>query len=461
MENNNTKEEGITLSDIIRVLWKNAILIAIITAVVTIAGAIYTFAIAKPTYKATADVIVAVSTSTTDTVTNISSTETLRITQTVAETVTKDIVAKEVAEKNNVEASYIKSGTTTNASTSSYIVTITFVDKDKDLCVTIVNDLAQTVTDKFNNDDTLKKYNARLSQITTPEKSTYNSPNKKLYMIVSVLLGLVLACAVVFLKEFMSNKFKTKEEIERVLGLNVIGLMPDHKENEKEDSNKFPESIQEFEPYNKLISSIEYFNMGKTFKTLMFTSSVTNELKSTTVSNVGYTLVNNEKKVCIVDLDTRKPRIHKIFGVKRALGVIDFIKGDAKLEEIIKTTDKGVDIITAGLDIVNPIVLLKNEKLFQMIDELKEKYDYVLIDTPPVAGLTDAVLIAPNVDGIIFNVAMNQVKKKQSKESVRTLASTGANIIGINVTKAQLTKNEYYSYYYYYGNPATVKDDEN
>lgn len=452
MEENLKKEEGITFSDILRVLWKNIILIGLITAVITIIGAVYTFVIVKPTYKASADIIVAVESGST-----VDTTGTLRITETVAQTVTTDIVAKQVAENNELSKYTVIGNTSTSSSTTSYIVTITYVDTDKERCVKVVNELADQTIDVFTNDNTLKKYKASLTQVTTPEKASYNSPNKKLYIIISVIGGLVLACIVVFFKEFMSNKFKTKEEVERVSGLNIIGLMPDNKENEKNNVVQFPTNVQQFEPYNKLISSIEYYNMGKSYKSLMFTSSLTNELKSTTVANTAYTLVHNEKKVCIVDLDTRKPRIHRIFKISKKEGIVDYFKGELKLEDIIKTTEQGIDIITAGSDIVNPIVLLKNEKLPELINELKEKYDYVLIDTPPVAGLTDAVLISQYSDAVVFNVAMNQVKKKQAKESIKTLQNAKANILGVNITKAQLSKSEYYSYYYYYGTP----DDSN
>ena len=171
----------------------------------------------------------------------------------------------------------------------------------------------------------------------------------------------------------------------------------------------------------------------------MFTSSIMEELKTTVCSNFAFTLAHNEKKVLVIDLDTRKPRIHKTFGTSKENGIVEYLDGQIDKETLIKKTDKNVDIITVGKEVVNPITLLESDKLKELIEELKKEYDYIAI-------------ISKFSDAVVFNIAINQGKKKEIKASIHQLMDAKANVIGINITKANIKdKNNYYYYYYEYG----------
>ena len=293
MNNNvNNDNNAITLSDIIRVIWKNVILICCVTVAVTVACIVYVFGFVKPTYKATSDVLVAVSTSsTTD---SVDYTNTLRVVSTVGnEMVTSDFVASKVAkdnfdvsteEKLNSAVKKIRANTKATVSTTSYVVSITYVDENEERAVKIVNDLSKYLNEYVDEDTTVQAFKLNVSTMNEAKEASYNAPNKKLYVIVAFLGGLVLSLVIVFIKEFMSNKFKTKDEVEYVLGKDIIGILPDDI-NAKGDEEfvPAPKTIQEFEPYNRLISAIEYYNIENPYKSLMFTSTGEDELKSTTI----------------------------------------------------------------------------------------------------------------------------------------------------------------------------------
>ncbi len=463
MNNNvNNDNNAITLSDIIRVIWKNVILICCVTVAVTVACIVYVFGFVKPTYKATSDVLVAVSSSSTTTDT-VDYTNTLRVVSTVGnEMVTSDFVVKKVAQKEgngfdvsteeklNAAIKKIRANTKTSVSTTSYVVSITYIDENEKRAVSIANDLANYLTEYVDSDTTVQVFKLNVSTMNEAKEASYNAPNKKLYVIVAFLGGLVLSLVVVFIKEFMSNKFKTKDEVEYILKKDVIGVLPDSGKT-NDELVPAPKTIHEFEPYNRLLSAIEYYNIENPYKSIMFTSTGEDELKSTTIFKMAHTLVNNEKKVVVVDLDIRKPVMHRYFNVQKKNGLVDYFKGDSKLEDIVKHADCGVDVITAGENIMNPIILLKNAKLKDFIDELKKTYDFVLVDTPPAAGLADSALISSYVDGVVYNVAINQTNKKVAKETVKSLETAGANIIGINITKAKFGRVDYYYRYYNYG----------
>ena len=455
--NNNQNQSSITLSDILRVLKKNWILICIITAVIFAIGVFYTYGIAKPKFKATATLKVEIPLSEDPSVSeiNTASSAALRYVESVSKAVKNKKIVSVVAEKNKVSTGRLLGGISTSYSNTNIFLDVSVTDIDADLAVSLVNDLANEVS-KYSKDSTEVPEKETL-QCTinvfyeAPEKSAVQAaPNYKLYLIVSLLGGLVLALIVVFIKEFTSNKFQTPDEV-KVLGLPILNTLIDDKSKEKDEDNVLLEpSVKNFEPYNRLISNVKFSNVDNPYKVIMFTSSIMDELKTTVCSNFAYTLAHNEKKVIIVDLDTRKPRIHKTFKISKENGIVEYLSDQIKLEELIKKTDRNVDIITVGKEVSNPVTLLESQKLVDLIEELKNLYDYVIIDTPPLTACNDASIISKLADAVVFNVAINQGKKKEIKASIDQLKDAKANIIGINITKANVKDRDSYNYYYYY-----------
>ncbi len=456
---NNQQNDGITLGDILRVLRKNWILIAIITAVIFVAGVVYTFGIVKPTYKATATVKVEVPL-TTENSADVSNSlnASLRYVQSVADAVKLPTIAKKVVEANpdiKISAENLINETSTSYSSNTVFVKITVTDRNGENAKTLANSLATEISkySKDSTDESVKAEEKFICSIVVLDQAdgfTYAAPNKKLYLIVAFLGGLVVSLVVVFIKEFASTKFQTPEDV-KALGYPVLNTLIDDKSKDNKDSDSLIEpSVKNFEPYNRLISNIKFSNVDNPYKVIMFTSSIMNELKTTVCSNYAFTLAHNEKKVIIIDLDTRKPRIHKTFGVEKEKGIVEYLAGNITKDELIKSTEEGVDIITVGKDVSNPVTLLESQKLADLIKELKEEYDFIAIDTPPLTACNDAAIISKLVDGVVFNVAINQGKKKEIKSSLEQLKDANANVIGINITKANIKDRGGYYYYYYY-----------
>ena len=443
-------ENSISLSDIFRVIKKNLILEAIIVFLITFIGAIYTFKIVDETYVSRTSVIVIVEGGETPVDdSTIDYTNSLRTIKTFAKLTREDIVLTEVAENNNTTVQALRSMISYSLDDTEYIFTISVVSKDGAYAKKIADEVVVSLIDKTTNGP-IAKLQASCYQTSPASQPQYNSPNKLLYLIISFMLGGVIACVVVFCKEFMSNKFKTQEEIESYFSYDIIGFHPDNKNLKKSDIVSLVEpTVRAFEPYNKMIGNIKYSNIEKPNQVIMITSTMSDELKSTTISNLSYCMANNKYKVVLIDLDTRKPIIHKAFNVSKENGLVEYIEGSSKKEDIIKKTDAGVDIITAGKSVLNPTVILESEGLKKLISELKEEYDYVLIDTPPILACNDAVLVSRLCDGVIFNISMNSVKKKDSKNALSELNMVSANIIGLNITKAYVGKRDSYYYYYY------------
>ena len=447
MEENNMQDNSITLNDIFRILKKNLILLISITAAVFVLGMIYTLVIVKPTYKATTSVIVAIDKGPGSIGTDIDYTNSLKIVETVATYATDKAVLEPVAEAHNIQWESLYKMVSTSTSNTKYIFTISVVNKDSNLAAALANEICDSLEEQTGINDAIKVFNVTVRQTSTVDKAAYNSPNKTLYLLVSLVLGVVLGVAVIFVIELLSNKYKDRKEIEATIGEDVIGLLFDNKKNKIDnDVHLVQNDLKSLEPYNKIATNIKYSNLDNPYKSILFTSTIMDELKSTVCVNLAYSLVLNKKKVCLIDLDLRKPCVHKAFNVQKENGLVDYLDGTMEKDEIIKHTDTGIDVITIGQKVLNPLVVLESKKLKDLIEELKSEYDYVLLDSAPVIA-TDSFVAAKLADGIVYNVAMNHAKKKDIQESIRSLKNLGIKIIGLVITKAYKEKKDEYYYY--------------
>lgn len=471
-ENFVTKEEkGFTFADFWYVIRKFWLLIVIITLGTTAIGAIFTFGFAKPDYKSTANVIVAVEAQSQGGTETIDYNNSLRVVNTIGDLVDDDVVLEPVATQYNVEMGMLRSGLKTSVSSTSFMITVSFIDPDKELAQKYCDAIVESLIEVTKTNQAIQKLKVTLSKTNPASKAAYNSPNKTLYMAVSFAAGLVAGVVTAFIVEVVANKFSSKSDVEdHFPDLAVIGKFYDDKTLEERNkkahrrraSKLVGKTVRELEPYNTLLSNIYYSNPENPYKAVLVTSTESEDLKTKTIANLAWCAVTNGKKVVLIDFDVRKPTIHRTFRVEKEVGLIDFIGGTAKEEDIIKHSESGVDIITPGLNIVNPTVLVQSEKVASLIKDLKEKYDYVFVDTPPVSVCNDALALSKVVDGVVFNIALTMTKKAAAEESIKQLRQYGANIIGLNLTKYPLhAKNDhYYSYYYNYYNKESEEESK-
>lgn len=206
------------------------------------------------------------------------------------------------------------------------------------------------------------------------------------------------------------------------------------------------------EQYRAIRTSIQYSNLDKKLKTILVTSSTKNEGKTTTTTNLAVNFAAiDKKKVLIIDCDLRNPSIHKEFGITNAEGLTDVLIEQKNISNYIKTTEiDNLHVLTSGLIPPNPSEILASKVMEDLLNTLKEMYDYIFIDTPPIGLVTDAGILANKVDGSILVVKSNGVEVKQLEETKRKLDAVNANVIGIVLNAYKVEKDDYY-YYSYYG----------
>ena len=179
-------------------------------------------------------------------------------------------------------------------------------------------------------------------------------------------------------------------------------------------------------------------------KVVQVVSSISGEGRSTMVGNLAVSLSFNNKKVVVLDLDFKKPKLAKIFGIEESLGIGDYLLGECDLEQIINKTENGVDVIGKGLAIQNTSFALGSDKFKELIDRLKEKYDFILLDCAPILTSSDYIHEVKVSDGVLLTVSTNFVKRSAVRDTVKLLNKISANIIGCVMTmKAPNTSTHY------------------
>ncbi len=206
----------------------------------------------------------------------------------------------------------------------------------------------------------------------------------------------------------------------------------------------------EAEAYRKLELNVRMSSIDKEVKVIQSTSATPQDGKTTTAINLAGVYAEKGKKVIILDFDLRRPKIHRAFHKSNEIGLYDYFADDKDYHDLIVNDDSGIDLILTGQKLSYPHIVLQSKKAMELVNQLRNEYDYIIIDTPPVLSVTDPLLISKYVDGVIFVAAYNQTKKDDSKAAVEQLKQNGANILGgvlanIDVRKA----NGVFGYSYY------------
>ncbi|QWC00112.1 CpsD/CapB family tyrosine-protein kinase [Mycoplasmatota bacterium] len=209
-----------------------------------------------------------------------------------------------------------------------------------------------------------------------------------------------------------------------------------------------PNSL-EAEAYRKLELNIRMIGLDQNIKVLQTTSASPRDGKTTTAINLAAVYAERGLKTIIIDLDLRRPKIHRAFHKANDLGFYDYIVENKTVEDIIVKGDGDIDLILSGSRISSPHIVLESKKTMDLIDKLKTMYDVVIVDSPPVLSVTDAFVISKIVDGVIYVVAYNQTKKDEAKIALQQLQDKKANILGTVFANVN-PKISGHSYNYYY-----------
>lgn len=205
------------------------------------------------------------------------------------------------------------------------------------------------------------------------------------------------------------------------------------------------------EAYRSIRTNLQYANIDKKFKTILVTSATAGEGKTTTLSNIAATLADAGNRVLIVDCDFRKPRIHKFFGLSNKQGLTDILLESLDYkEQLQKIQYDNIWVLPSGTIPKNPSEILLSSAMKNFLEKIKEDYDYILFDTPPVIPVTDATIMSTYIDGAILVCASGELNIDMGKKAKESLEKVGANILGVVLNKVPMNAKKYEYYYYYH-----------
>lgn len=301
---------------------------------------------------------------------------------------------------------------------------------------------------------TVATQNARIVDRAVPSPDNKPiSPNVPLNLGLGVVGGLGLGLAFAFFVAFIDDRVKSSFDIEGVVGLPLIGVIPEIKRLEPVEkaqvvSNNADRQVAE--AFLTLHSSLRLKDESKVAKCFLTTSTIPGEGKSFTTTNLALTFAAHGEKVIVVDLDLRKPNVHKSFRLENLKGVIDVCTGKLSLDEaIVHKVQPNLDVLPSGGRAKNPTQILNSKGLELMISDLRKRYDRVFIDTPPLAAVSDALIVLPLVDGSIFTIFFNKVRRKAAQFAAKRLLDSNVPNFGAVLNGLNLAVSGYYYAQYY------------
>jgi capsular exopolysaccharide synthesis family protein len=299
---------------------------------------------------------------------------------------------------------------------------------------------------------TIETQNARIIDHAHPPRRPV-SPNIPLNLGLGFLGGIGLGLAFAFFVAYVDDRVKSSFDIEAIVGVPLIGIIPEIKRMEQQDKAQIVVNNadrQVAEAFLTLHSSLRLKDESKNAKVILTTSTIPGEGKSFLSTNIALTFAAHGERVVVVDCDLRKPNIHKSFRVENLKGVIDVITGTAPLDDVIvRNLHPNFDVIPAGGRAKNPTQILNSKNFELMISDLKKRYDRVFIDTPPLAAVSDAMIVLPLCDGSIFTIFFNKVRRKAAQFAAKKLLEANVPVFGAVLNGLNLAVSGYYYSQYY------------
>ncbi len=310
-----------------------------------------------------------------------------------------------------------------------------------------------------------------VSNVVQVEPATIpTSPIRPRVLMNTVLAGVVgamLAVGTVFLIEYLDDTVKSTEEASQALGLPIIGFFARYEDIEDDKPIVVSEPRSPIsEAFRSLRTNIQFAGVDKPIRTLLVTSPGLSEGKTTVAANLAIVLAQGGKKVLLLDADMRKPRIHRIMDLPNKLGLSEFFKHPTRdlRSAVQQWGDAYLDVVTSGKVPPNPAELLGSKRMSQILEMFKGKYDYVVIDSPPVGVVTDPTVLSARVDGTLLVVEPNKTKLGAAIAAMEQLRRAEANVIGVVFNNVSIKRAGYYtgydSGYYYYQYAYSYTDNE-
>jgi capsular exopolysaccharide synthesis family protein len=341
------------------------------------------------------------------------------------------------------------------------------LQRDVQLAQQGLDSLAQSTQDLMMREQAAEAKNNPVSVISTASPAEQISPRIARNIVMALVLGALLACGMALLQHSLDDHVNDEEEARSLLDIPVLGMLPLVVSEAAEAGEKTPfdpESSDRpalmlsrseprlMESFRMLRSNVYFALVNSPSRTILVTSTVPGEGKSTTASNLATSLALDGRRVILVDADMRRPSLDKFFGLPRQPGLSNILAGQSSWRDALQETKvPGLRLITSGALPPNPAELLGSLALDELIPELQQEADMVIFDTPPCPATADTQVISSKVDGVIYVMHLGKVRKAGLQHAFDLLHQANAHLLGVVFNKFEASAQHGYGYYYGYG----------
>ncbi len=271
-------------------------------------------------------------------------------------------------------------------------------------------------------------------------------PNKTLNIVLGVIIGLVVGLGLAFFIEYLDTSVKTIDDVERTLQAPVLGVIPQDVGLLLDEGAESPHA----EAYRVLHTNLLFSRKDDKLNSIAVVSAGAGEGKSTTVMNLATVFAQGGRRVLVVDSDLRRPTLHKLLRVTNSVGLTNYLLKQNTLEEVIQTTTLGtLDFLPSGKLPSSSLGILNSAQMKDLITELKQRYDFVFFDSPPIMGVSDASILASEVDITLQVIQYRRYPQPMNIRAKQLIEKVGGNLIGIVLNNINMSQDE--NYYYYSG----------
>ena len=314
--------------------------------------------------------------------------------------------------------------------------------------------LYEVLLQKLNESDiaaSIKNNNVSVVEKAVTPRSPVRPAKRKIGFI-GLLLGLALGVSLVLARDYFDNTLRDPEEVERYLHLDLLAAVPRY---EADNAHLVTEA------YQNLRTALLFARGEEEGQVILITGTAPQEGKTTTLVNIAKLLAGAGEKTVVLDCDLRRAQLHHRLGVEREPGLTDHFVKHVPLDDLVKPTEvPNLFVLTAGPLPPNPPALLARKSVVDLFAELRRRFEWILVDSPPLASVTDALLLARHADVSVMVVQHNKVDKKVVKRSVAALKKVSPNVLGVVLNQVDVQEKGYYYYYYQHDAAAGARRDQ-
>lgn len=444
------------LGDYLRVLRRNWTVIMAFTLMGLLLGAAVSI-FTKPIYTSETQLFVAIQSSGSVQELQQGNTFSQARVQSYAKTVGSPIVLQPVIDSLGLETTAQELATRVKASTdlNTVLVDISVVDHSPVQAAAIAQGVANSLISVV---DSLEKPKSggtspiSLSVIKPAAAPTVPSaPDTRLNLAAGLLGGVIVGLGVAILRTKLDNKIRGEADLRRVTDAPLLGgIAFDQDAKRKPLLTQAPPQSPRAESFRQMRTNLQFANVAERAKTVLVTSSLPGEGKSTTATNLAIALAQAGQSVCLIDADLRRPMVNEYLGLDRNAGLTTALIGSAEVNDLLQPWgEDSMFVLTSGRVPPNPSELLGSDEMKFLIENLEQAFDVIVVDAPPLLPVTDAAVLSQHVGGVVVVVGTQKLRVQDLEKSIDALRMVGSNVLGVVLNMLPTRGPDAYAYSYY------------